>query len=216
MTKWMSLLPLCCLGPAAGFNFVVRFFPELVNVRVGRIILIPFDFPSGELDCILTSFDREIDAASVHKGKQIVDKVTGALYLGELVRRILAQLVIDGLLFGAQPCERLDQPDSFPAKYISEILRDDESTSFKNSRRICDELEVPNHGSSDYVIIREICHVVSQRSASIVAAAITALLKHMGRDRVKIGVGGALIQFHPTYHQLLEEKLSALAPDGVE
>lgn len=52
-----------------------------------------------------------------------MDKVTGALYLGDLVRRILAQLTLDGLLFGAQPCEKLDQRDSFPAKYISEILR---------------------------------------------------------------------------------------------
>ncbi|KAK6023192.1 Hexokinase, partial [Ostertagia ostertagi] len=83
----------------------------------------------GELDSVLTQFDKEIDAASVHQGKQIIDKLTGALYLGDLVRRVLSQLVLDRnprfdwplfSLFVA--CEKLDEPDTFPTKYISEIL----------------------------------------------------------------------------------------------
>lgn len=52
-----------------------------------------------------------------------IDKLTGALYLGELARRILAQLALDGHLFSGKPCEKLDEIDSFPTKYISEILR---------------------------------------------------------------------------------------------
>jgi hexokinase len=77
-------------------------------------------------------------------------------------------------------------------------------------------LEVPNHGSNDYEIIRQVCHLVSQRSASVVAAAISALLRHIGQQKIKIGVGGALIQFHPTYHELLEAQLNALAPLNID
>lgn len=51
-----------------------------------------------------------------------IDKLTGALYLGELVRRILAQLCLDHILFDGEPCEKLDAVDSFPTKYILEIL----------------------------------------------------------------------------------------------
>lgn len=169
----------------------------------------------GELSDVLTPFDKEIDDASVHKGKQIIDKLTGALYLGDLVRRILAQFVYDRVLFNGTPVEKLDQVDTFPTKYISEILGD-ESGIFKVCRRICDELEVPNHGSNDYLVMHEVCHIVSQRSASIVAAAISALLRHVGRNKVKVGVGGALIQFHPTYHALLEAQLNTLAPLNIE
>ncbi|CAI4224558.1 unnamed protein product [Auanema sp. JU1783] len=169
----------------------------------------------GDLDDILTQFDREIDDASVHQGKQIIDKLTGALYLGELVRRVLSQLVLDRVLFDGQPCEKLDEADTFPTKYISEILSEEEE-SYKTCRRICDELDVPMHGSSDYMIIREVCYVVSLRSASIVAAAISALLRHLEIEEVKIGVGGALIQFHPTYHDLLQKKMSDLAPKNVK
>lgn len=52
-----------------------------------------------------------------------IDKLTGALYLGELVRRILAQFVVDRVLFNGTAIEKLDESDSFPTKYISEILR---------------------------------------------------------------------------------------------
>ncbi|CAD6192801.1 unnamed protein product [Caenorhabditis auriculariae] len=169
----------------------------------------------GELDDVLTQFDREIDVASVHKGKQIIDKLTGALYLGELVRRILSQLVLDRLLFEGQPCEKLEEVDTFPTKHISEILAEEEGC-FKTCRRLCDDLDVPMHGSSDYVIIREVCDAVSRRSASIVAAAISALIDHLELDTVKIGVGGALIQFHPTYHEMLKQKLIELAPPQIQ
>lgn len=46
--------------------------------------------------------------------------------------------------------------------------------------------------------------------------AISALLRHVGRTKVKVGVGGALIQFHPTYHELLEAQLNTLAPLTIE
>ena len=110
----------------------------------------------------------------------------------------------------------------------------EEEGSYKTCRRICDELEVPNHGSNDYEVMRQVCHHVSQRSAAIVAAgecgailllvhklhssilAISALLRHINRQTIKIGVGGALIQFHPTYHELLKAQLDLLAPLNVE
>ncbi|VDM13408.1 unnamed protein product [Wuchereria bancrofti] len=145
----------------------------------------------GELAAVLTQFDRDIDEVSVHKGKQMIDKLTGALYLGELVRRILMQFTLDGQLFSGKSCEKLDEVDSFPTKYISEILRQDEEGSFKICRRICDELDAPSHS-------------------------IAALLRHIGQSNIKVGVGGALVQFHPTYLALLENKLHDLAPVNIK
>lgn len=133
----------------------------------------------------------------------------------------------------------------------------EEEGSYKSCRRICDELDVPMHGSADYHIIRDVCYAVSNRSAAIVAAgwfwrvlfslslleiwaenndplacrrtiffsvvmwwwtipAISALLRHLDVSKVKIGVGGALIQFHPIYHKLLHDKLADLAPLSTE
>jgi len=40
----------------------------------------------------------------------------------------------------------------------------------KNCRKICDEMEVQNHGSIDYFIMQEVCIAASERSAGVVAA----------------------------------------------
>jgi len=74
---------------------------------------------------------------------------------------------------------------------------------------------VPVHGTMEYMVIKEICHAVSLRSASIVAAAISALMEIINRPKIIVGVGGALIQYHPTYHEMLREKLNELVPPTV-
>lgn len=45
--------------------------------------------------------------------------------------------------------------------------------------------------------------------------AISALMKVVNKQKMKIGVGGALIQYHPTYHELLLMQLNELAPPNV-
>jgi hexokinase len=220
--------PECTVGVVIGYGCNSSYLEETKNIekfnpQTGKyphekmIVVTEWEEfgANGEINDILTPFDNEIDEASVHKGKQIIDKLTGALYLGELARRILSQFVIDGLLFQGSEVEKLQLPESFPTKYISEILGEEEGSS-KIARRVCDELEVLNHGSNDYAIIRAVCHTVSQRSAAIVAAAISALLRHINHQKVKIGVGGALIQFHPTYHKLLEAQMNMQAPLNVQ
>ncbi|VDN22657.1 unnamed protein product [Gongylonema pulchrum] len=209
----------CTVGVVIGYGQKIKKFDaQAAGYKFDKMVVVTEweEFGAkGELSSVLTEFDQEIDEASVHKGKQMIDKLTGALYLGELARRILAQLALDGHLFNGKACEKLDEADSFPTKYISEILSDDEG-SCKVCRRICDELDAPSHCATDYEIIREVCHAVSQRSAAIVAAAISALLRHLNQTDIKIGVGGALIQFHPTYHALLESKLHDLAPLNIK
>uniref|UniRef100_A0A914XKR2 G-protein coupled receptors family 1 profile domain-containing protein n=1 Tax=Plectus sambesii TaxID=2011161 RepID=A0A914XKR2_9BILA len=46
MTKWLTMMPVVCTTPGASLNFFLRFFPQLVNVRVARLVMIPFNFTS--------------------------------------------------------------------------------------------------------------------------------------------------------------------------
>ncbi|MCP9265579.1 Phosphotransferase [Dirofilaria immitis] len=189
----------CMIGVVIGYGYCKnqKFNAVAAGYNFDKMVVVTEWEEFGEKDelaNILTQFDRDIDETSVHKGKQMIDKLTGALYLGDLVRRILVQFILDGLLFSGQ----------------------DEEGSFKICRRICDELDAPSHCTVDYEIIHRVCHTVSQRSASIVAAAIAALLRHINQSNIKVGVGGALVQFHPTYLSLLEKKLHDLAPMNIK
>lgn len=46
-------------------------------------------------------------------------------------------------------------------------------------------------------------------------SAIAALMQVLNQPKILVGVGGALIQYHPTYHAMLKEKLSELLPPVV-
>ncbi|VDD84951.1 unnamed protein product [Enterobius vermicularis] len=221
--------PKCTMGVVIGYGCNSAYLEKAVNVKTLSMEKVHYDEfktmvmvteweefgQNGEFECMLTQWDREVDENSVHKGKQMLDKLTGALYLGELVRRVLLKLTMDGLIFSGRLCDKLETPDMFPTKYISEILSEPEG-NFKACRRICDELDIPSHCANDYEAMHDLCSNVSERSAGIVAAAIAALLRHMKQTDIQIGVGGALVQFHPTYLFHLNEKLKVLAPKDVK
>uniref|UniRef100_A0A158R513 Phosphotransferase n=1 Tax=Syphacia muris TaxID=451379 RepID=A0A158R513_9BILA len=219
----------CTMGVVIGYGCNSAYLEKAENVKTLDMKKVRYDEfktmvmvteweefgQNGEFETMLTEWDREVDEHSVHKGKQMLDKLTGALYMGELVRRVLLKLTMDGLIFSGRLCDKLETPDTFPTKYISEILSDTDG-NFKACRRICDELDIPSHCANDYEAMHDLCSNVSERSAGIVAAAISALLSHMKQKEIQIGVGGALVQFHPTYLHLLTDKLKLLAPKDIE
>ena len=43
---------------------------------------------NGELDYIVTKWDRNVDAASLNPGKQIFEKMISGMYMGEVVRQV--------------------------------------------------------------------------------------------------------------------------------
>uniref|UniRef100_A0A5S6R2L2 Phosphotransferase n=1 Tax=Trichuris muris TaxID=70415 RepID=A0A5S6R2L2_TRIMR len=218
----------CTMGIVIGYGCNSAYLEEVSRIKKNDYAAAGYNFPkmiidteweefgrNGELDFIKTTYDREIDQQSVHKGRQIIDKFTGAFFLGELVRILIDQFCVDGLMFGGTRPEQLTTPDAFPTKFVSEILSDDDEAPFVNIRRIMDEMRIGIHGAMDYVIIRQVCHTVTERSASIVAAAVAALMKVAQQDRLTVGLGGALIQYHPTYLNLLKTRLEEIVPPEI-
>ena len=54
---------------------------------------------SGELDFVRTKWDRNVDELSVNPGNQIFEKMISGMYMGELIRQILVDLIKDDLIF---------------------------------------------------------------------------------------------------------------------
>jgi hexokinase len=57
---------------------------------------------NGELDYIMTKWDRRVDALSINPGKQIFEKMISGMYMGEVVRQVLVDLVDEGLVFSGE------------------------------------------------------------------------------------------------------------------
>ncbi|VDM98918.1 unnamed protein product [Thelazia callipaeda] len=168
-----------------------------------------------EADYIITEYDRIVDNESEHPGVNRFDKLVGGKCMGEVVRVVLAKLTRAGVLFDGKGSDALFERDSFPTKYISEILSD-ESGSYSNTRQIMGELGIDRFSFSDMLIFREVCLVVSRRSANLGAAAIACVLNRVRKPDMVVGIDGSTYKYHPFFEFWVHEKLKELVDPGLQ
>ena len=78
----------------------------------------------GELDFIRTKWDYNVDKFSVNPGKQIFEKMISGMYMGEVTRQVLVDLVRENLIFVGKDTSNLMKHGRFYTKYVSEIESD--------------------------------------------------------------------------------------------
>ena len=68
---------------------------------------------NGELDFVVTKWDRAVDEMSVNPGKQIFEKMISGMYMGELIRQVLVDLMKDDLIFFEANREKILERGTF-------------------------------------------------------------------------------------------------------
>jgi hexokinase len=70
-----------------------------------------------------TKYDVIIDDTSNKPGQQAFEKMVGGLYLGEIFRLIMCELIDDGVLFIGQNTDKLEKAYGFDTAFLSLIER---------------------------------------------------------------------------------------------
>ncbi|KAL7063421.1 hypothetical protein AAHC03_01291 [Spirometra sp. Aus1] len=170
----------------------------------------------GSLDPYLTHYDKLIDKDSLHPGKQIFEKMVSGMYLGELVRLIILDLVDQKLLFRGDLPDSLKAAQSFPTKYISETERDPPHLFYSTHYMLTEDLNVPIVEPIDDRVVRYVCEVVARRAAYLAGTGIAALLHKLGRKHVTIGIDGSLYKFHIKFREHMTDIIDKLRPEGTQ
>jgi len=170
---------------------------------------------SGELDHILTEYDREIDQHSINPGRQLFEKMISGMYMGELVRLILQRLTKQGLLFAGRGSDVLAEKGSFFTKYVTEV-ESDKAGDYTNCRMVLEELNLEHATDEDCENVRYICEIVSRRASFLVGTGLAVLLNKMDRPQVTVGVDGSVYRYHPHVHNLMCEQISRLVPSNMK
>ena len=163
----------------------------------------------NELDYIVTKWDRRVDAGSINPGKQIFEKMISGMYMGEVVRQVLVDLVSEGLIFAGQPVENLNTPGRFYTKYVSEI-ESDQVGDYTHAREALADLGMEDVDDEDCSAVRYVCECVSRRAGFMVSAGITALLKKMDYKDVVVAVDGSVFRFHPHFENIMRSRIAQL------
>uniref|UniRef100_A0AAQ5XCF5 hexokinase n=1 Tax=Amphiprion ocellaris TaxID=80972 RepID=A0AAQ5XCF5_AMPOC len=139
----------------------------------------------GRLEDIRTEFDREIDRGSINPGKQLFEKMVSGMYMGELVRLILVKMAREVTPYTALHLNVL---------FIKYVLLDEFLPSL--------------------LLYLQVCAIVSFRSANLIAATLSAILKRLkenrgvARLRTTVGIDGSL------YARRLHKTVRRLVPDS--
>ncbi|VDO16810.1 unnamed protein product, partial [Brugia timori] len=95
----------------------------------------------GCLDFIRTIYDSQVDERTINPGFHIFEKMISGMYMGELVRYVLAYLAKEKLLFNGD-YDSISQPHCFPTKYVSEIdaEQDDSGKFYQKTMQILEDI----------------------------------------------------------------------------
>ncbi|KAM9103332.1 hexokinase-3 isoform 3-T3 [Megaptera novaeangliae] len=163
----------------------------------------------GALGPVLTIFDRTLDHESLNLGAQRFEKMIGGLYLGELVRLVLAHLARCGVLFGGYTSPALLRQGGILLEHVAEM--EDPSAGAARVHAILQDLGL-NPRASDAEFVQHICAAVCTRAAQLCAAALAAVLSRLQHSReqqtlhIAVATGGRVFERHPRC--LLEETLA--------
>lgn len=100
-----------------------------------------------------------------------VPQISG-MYLGEIVRLILVDLISNAGLFDGKYRDKLSVPFTFDTAYMSRIERDHSADLRDVSSLLSDLLKIHKSTVKDRQVLKRICELVGVRSSRLCAAGI--------------------------------------------
>jgi len=157
-------------------------------------------------------FDNKLDRKSNNPRAQIFEKMISGMYLGEITRNILLNLIDRSLLFNGYSSKDLNNHYSFETEYMSTIENDDTGT-LENTRQILEEsLNLPPTTLTDRQIVKRVCQMVGLRAARLSSAALSAIVSHCNAIETgcNIGIDGSLFLFYPCFKERIRSAFKEL------
>jgi len=164
---------------------------------------------------IRTKYDEEVDLSSVNPRRQIFEKMISGMYMGEIVRLIIIDLMQHDLLFIGQnegygnDRTPLFTRGGFYTKFVSTV-ETDEGIAFSNTRRVLEDIGIKHPTFDDCAIVQHICKTVSRRAARLAAAGLAVIINNINKPNITIGVDGSLYRYHPRFKKNMEKCMKAL------
>ncbi|MBI5144432.1 MAG: hexokinase [Candidatus Omnitrophica bacterium] len=196
----------CDIGVILGTGTNACYLEELSNISKwhgyrtssGRMIV---NIEWGNFDSLpMTSYDGQVDRTSDRTGQQTLEKMVSGMYLGEITRLILKDLL------------KWKMPQSFKTEYMS-VIESDESASLSRTGSLLKKIGIKNSTIDDRRLIKKICVMVSLRASRISAAAIAAVIRKidpaLSRNHT-VAIDGTLYEKHPRFSDHIKDALKEI------
>ncbi|MBW0499840.1 hypothetical protein O181_039555 [Austropuccinia psidii MF-1] len=165
-----------------------------------------------------TKYDNQVDRRSINPRRQAFEKMVSGMYLGELTRAVLLDLIDEGLLFEGHSTEKFNQHYGFDTAVLSAI--DGLGVEKRTEEIMRTRFGIERGETTDWVMIESVCELIGVRAARLAAAAIAAVIRQTQADkktdsRISIGADGSVILKYEKFKGRMIEGLSDLFDEDV-
>ncbi|KAG0150682.1 hypothetical protein CROQUDRAFT_37928 [Cronartium quercuum f. sp. fusiforme G11] len=156
----------------------------------------------------ITKYDNKLDRESINPRKQAFEKMISGMYLGELTRNIILDLIDNMLLFDGFSVTALNKHYGLDTSLMSAIELRADGTTNESWLRATEKVIADGFGmrasDADCVIIQRICEIVATRAARLSATAVATIIrKTQPRGKLAVGVDGSVIEHYPEFENRL-------------
>jgi hexokinase len=148
----------------------------------------------------LTKYDEIIDRDSPRPGQQAFEKMTAGLYLGEIFRLALKDLLEShpGTIFNGQNTEKLNKPYLLDASFLAAIEEDPYENLSETADKCHTELGiVPTRPELE--MIRRLAELIGTRAARLSACGVAAICTKKKIDSCHVGADGSVFTKYPHF-----------------
>ena len=148
----------------------------------------------------VTRHDEALDTESLNKGEQILEKMIGGMYIGELVRRVFNAAADAGEIMSGRK-ERIEA-----GGLNTELASAIEASDAPGRVKILEQLGVPSPAASDAEALQKIALAISGRGARVSACAIAAIVQHMERvgTPTVVAIDGSVFKCYTNFKARIE------------
>ena len=161
-------------------------------------------------------YDRELDEASSNIGEHIMEKMVSGMFLGEVTRRVVYDLVNRDIIFSGPNARNIfSKLGSIETKDMS-LIQADTSTNLGEIENFLIELGITKISLLDKKILKKIVDLISTRAARVAAAAVAAVLSWMDPEMKEVhtvGIDGSLFEKYPGFSELMNDVYKKLFKD---
>ncbi|KAK2750665.1 hexokinase A [Myotisia sp. PD_48] len=147
----------------------------------------------------LTKYDKIIDRDSPRPGQQAFEKMTAGLYLGEIFRLVLLDLIEKGnLIFLGQDTSKLKKPYCLDSSFLSHIEED----PFENLSETKDLVErvLGIHATKpELELCRRLAELIGTRAARLSACGVAAICTKKNIKSCHVGADGSVFNKYPHF-----------------
>lgn len=212
--------PETAMGVIMGTGFNASYYEDMSKVKkwTGKTDQeMVINMECGAFDCErrvlpLTVYDNKMDRESLNVHQQLYEKTVAGMYLGEITRNALIELIDRQLLFNGESSKDLNKIWSFETAYMSTIEVDESDNLCDTAHILESVLSIPSTTLADRQIVKKLCNAVGVRAARLASCHIAGVLKHTGKvgQECIVAIDGSLFEFYPNFEKNMGTALAAI------